>query len=692
MIISYYLFDVFVIVFLTHLMLKYVNLKEGVLVGVILLLVTLNVYLLLWFSCTVQTACFAVVCALIVAVRMPGELNKRLDLAIGKQRFKLFALSSFTVFSLLYFYLPVTTFLTSPDEIKIHLTFLVENNLKNAMVFIYLSIVFYMVSFFPYFKTALTFIGVHLLMVLFVYSYILPFGYPMMSGLMFEQIPIGTQTLALRACGDVTLLSLLAVATYRVLKRYPQRVVQGILILNVSLMAVAFIKVSGFKSAYEGEEQVALIQTRPIKLTATGNNVLVVFLDRFMGGFIEKILEEEPGLERKLSGFVWYPRTISSGTNSISGVHAMFGGYDYMPLEMNGRDEELVKLSNESFQILPYNFNENGYIINMINPRGLGFTMLGDCNVVDSEWINCSHVSAGISINMAKKYDMPTNFLVQSSYADLMVLLGVMRAVPYSIKDILSKRGPWKPFLDHSAGTTFREWSELKALPRLTELQLNDVNQFNVFTSILPHEPYFIGADGKPTKSVTNFSVEEFEGEGFDSSFAYQHFLAAKSTLSLVADYFDWMRENGVYDNTKILIVSDHGIVGNVTDQSPRAVEGRTTESLFVSFRPLVLIKDRNSNEPFKTSEEFMPNAAAPQLLCQEIGGCINPFLNDKPIKAFGRDDPFYSVVTPWQFTLQNRKSFVVKQLFEIRNKDPLNIENWRELDIKDELNIHVNH
>ena len=67
-----------------------------------------------------------------------------------------------------------------------------------------------------------------------------------------------------------------------------------------------------------------------------------------------------------------------------------------------------------------------------------------------------------------------------------------------------------------------------------------------------------------------------------------------------VADYLDFLKAQGVYDNTRIVIVSDHGIVGPVEDHSTRATAGGTTPGLFVRIRvpaagqrESVLVQDR---------------------------------------------------------------------------------------------------
>jgi hypothetical protein len=94
--------------------------------------------------------------------------------------------------------------------------------------------------------------------------------------------------------------------------------------------------------------------------------------------------------------------------------------------------------------------------------------------------------------------------------------------------------------------------------------------------------------------------------------------------------------------------------------------------------RPLLLVKPRGASGSLQVSESFMPNAEAPRIACEEIGGCVNPYLNDKPIAAHGRDDPFYISIVPWQFNLQNPRSFVIEEQIALVGKDPFDAKGWK--------------
>ena len=81
-------------------------------------------------------------------------------------------------------------------------------------------------------------------------------------------------------------------------------------------------------------------------------------LDRAMGEYLPYIFNEKPELKEKFAGFTVYTNVISFGGYTNFGVPALFGGYEYTPLEMNKRsDELLVSKHNEALKVMPVLFN-----------------------------------------------------------------------------------------------------------------------------------------------------------------------------------------------------------------------------------------------------------------------------------------------------------------------------------------------
>lgn len=636
----------------------------------------------LWLAPSRWTLLSIAAAAAAATLGMRGDGLRELTAALGRWRFAVYLLAVVTLSALVHVFVPITTFLTSPGELGIHLGYLLKTNARDAMAMVYVAALLYALAFTPRMRTALALAALAMASLGLLYSYALPFGHPMMTGLAFEQVPTPQLTRNLRLLADAALVAAVAFALRALLLRYGGRPFAAGLALVIASLAIAAgigIRRDAVGGA-GGPEKEARLAEQPLRFSATQPNVLILFLDRFMGSYVESILATDPGIADDLSGFTWYPRTVSAGQNSISGIHPLLGGYDYLPLAMNARGKLLRDVSVEAFSILPYNFSRRGYQVNMVAPKGLGFTMAGDCGYLKMPGVLCTHIPQTLARRKADELQFPLNELAKSSYADLLVLLGGMRSAPYTMKEVLLDRGPWRAFLDHSAGTTFREWAELGALDEMTAVGAPEPN-FNFVSNILPHEPYYLGEDCQPIRQRLSLSREQLRQRGHVSLFSLQHAIAARCSLLLAADYLRFLKSAGVYDNTTIVIVSDHGIVGSVVDRSTRAVAGGTFGPDFVNTRSLLLVKPRGAQGKLAISETFLPNAEVPRIVCEDIGGCVNPYLGNRPIATEGRDDPFYVSIVPWQFSQQAPNAFVIEKQLALQGKDPYDVHGWKEID-----------
>ena len=80
------------------------------------------------------------------------------------------------------------------------------------------------------------------------------------------------------------------------------------------------------------------------------------------------------------------------------------------------------------------------------------------------------------------------------------------------------------------------------------------------------------------------------------------------------------IKEKGVYDNTRIIIISDHG---RNLDQFDLTLDDGLDVQWFI---PLLMVKDFNE-KGFKTSDEFMTQADVPTLAVKDlIKNPVNPF------------------------------------------------------------------
>ena len=98
------------------------------------------------------------------------------------------------------------------------------------------------------------------------------------------------------------------------------------------------------------------------------------------------------------------------------------------------------------------------------------------------------------------------------------------------------------------------------------------------------------------------------------------HYDVNMASIMEIGKWLQWLKEEGVYDNTRIVIVADHGCslnqFGLITD------EGEDIEA----YLPLLLMKDFNAKE-YTESDDFMTNADGVSFMVKDvISSPINPF------------------------------------------------------------------
>ena len=92
---------------------------------------------------------------------------------------------------------------------------------------------------------------------------------------------------------------------------------------------------------------------------------------------------------------------------------------------------------------------------------------------------------------------------------------------------------------------------------------------------------------------------------------------ANMAALIPLARWFDFMKQQGVYGNTRIILVADHGNKNSLTGLPPMLFYD--SEIDVQQYNPLLLVKDFDSTEGFAVSHEFMTIADVPALAADGI-------------------------------------------------------------------------
>jgi len=143
----------------------------------------------------------------------------------------------------------------------------------------------------------------------------------------------------------------------------------------------------------------------------------------------------------------------------------------------------------------------------------------------------------------------------------------------------------------------------LDFLPSLTSCESNTPMAL-LITNETTHDSVWLNEQTlKPSEIPSKIGNGKYASDGkYHSSTAF---------YLRIGEWFDFLRENGVYNNTRIIIAADHGAsAGDCISNEPLSIKGETRES----YNPVFLFKDFDSHGALSINNDFMTNADVPFL------------------------------------------------------------------------------
>lgn len=391
-------------------------------------------------------------------------------------------------------------------------------------------------------------------------------------------------------------------------------------------------------------------------LSTQGQNVVVIMMDRMMSEYIPYIFNERPDVAEQFDGFTYYPNTISYGQYTLFGSPAVFGGYEYTPYQMNLRqDELLVDKHNESLLVLPVLFADNGWTVSVGDPTYANYEWIPDTSIYDAyEDINAFQM--GGVFNERFELFNAAGIDYETRMNRNLFCYGVTKIMPYALQPFIYTNGNYCSldlnynnyegitYVDHSIREHTQtgiyeqyisQYLALDSLSDIVEIRDTDENCFFMFTNGVTHdvcllqEPEYL-----PSVNVDNTEFDLANADRFTLNgitihtdidrpeLTYANYECNMAACIMLGRWFDYLRENDLFDNTRIIIVADHGTVQ--TEFENMYIED--LDFYAQSVNPILMVKDFGSTG-FTTSYEFMTNADTPSLALQEIiDNPINPF------------------------------------------------------------------
>ncbi|WP_165815274.1 sulfatase-like hydrolase/transferase, partial [Helicobacter cinaedi] len=375
-------------------------------------------------------------------------------------------------------------------------------------------------------------------------------------------------------------------------------------------------------------------------------NVLILLFDAFTGSHLQIIFEQFPELKQEFQGFTYYPNTLSLDGNTTITAHTILSGFKTSAF--NQRDGSIKDFSNTAKNELERTYKtlrDVGFDVQSYGmPHIENNLSLGDSiSVYPTNWIFSSNQDYSLYYERLIHLDDYLQVLRgQTQPVGELLSLGLFYFSPYVIRVGVVYTVNFRT----DDNIEFADYTWIFAKEKLKNIRfLGGVNTTSVLPSIVrnlnadsqektfkyihtlhTHYPWVLDADTcVPSQNASAKLPEQYRPFMLDFRHYNNEVCAMKETKILL----DFLKGNGIYDNTMIVLVSDHSendlIAHNMSNQP----------SFGNAPNPLLMIKNFHAYGNLKIDMRLMSNADVYGILCDEVmggGGCnVSNILKNYP-------------------------------------------------------------
>ncbi|MBR3637994.1 MAG: hypothetical protein IKN45_08790, partial [Lachnospiraceae bacterium] len=431
-----------------------------------------------------------------------------------------------------------------------------------------------------------------------------------------------------------------------------------------------------------------------ITLSKTEKNVLVLIIDRALSSEVPYIFNEKPELKKQFDGFTYYPNTISFAGYTNMGIPAVYGGYEYTPDKINERSNEtLAEKHNEALKVMPVLFSQNNFDVTVCDPAYAGYKWIPDLSIYDDyPDIKAFNTEGKFEFSAPEDFVGPKELLKRNFFVH-----SIMKISPFNWQFLIYNEGHYcNPNYNISRnGHSYYEsvgyhsdfldtYLVLTNLTNLTSFTDKTNNQFVLFYNGTTHMPCLLQEPEYVPKMIVDnrkYHQNDKERYSFNGTVLPMEELTQltaydvnMATYLQLGKWFDYLKDNNCYDNTRIIIVSDHGRNIHIKETI------KNTDVGIEHFLPVLMVKDFNE-KGFHISEQFMTNADVSSLATSGlIANPTNPF-SGNPLDGHEKENEYMTVFYSGKCNLEDNhgNTFVPGQWFTVHD-NPHDINNWEYL------------
>ena len=473
-------------------------------------------------------------------------------------------------------------------------------------------------------------------------------------------------------------------------------------IFSVSLISLCVLSVISFfnimeanktyivpKSLVAEDNNLQPYEKELFSYSKTEKNIIVMVLDMFSGSHMHPLLEQFPEFKTQLDGFVLFDNAISTTNSTIHSIATLIGGEHYAVYNMNARRDILVDSITEAFGVIGDTFVKNGYDV--------GYFM-GDW-AKDKKYLQRYNKNMVVvqQLSLYADYFMQNNHTAFEAFeaagkggiASIKKILsfGVFRFSPEMFRSRIYNDSEWLRYkdIDNNAITAVPYTSSFYAFTHLHNTESKKPT-FRYLHALMTHVPYAMyyeqgkcifvnGQDKLGNKTAWHdypHKVEMPYRNKAETRLYFKHYDSEACALNYLSTFIQWLKDNEIYDNTQIFVVSDHSGFDSVGIPSNIAAKEGRPDILF-------LFKNFNTSGELKVDSRLMANYDISSIFCENLpNGCpnvpkniLNNYLQDRKIIT--------TIPITAGFGTHKKNEWNITHYFQV-NDNIYNENNWQDI------------
>ena len=622
------------------------------------------------------------------------------NIKLGDSCFKLLIVSSVSITLLAGLFIPSTLIASSGQEFNAPFT-LILNNISKYIGFFFVYALFIYILFSDKVKNALSLFIVYISVIFFVDTFIIVGNYGnISSSFIFDNTDL-LKSNFIQILLNILFIFIFIGIIYFILKKKKISILVNIyMIISLVLLSISIYDIF---SISKDQKILANIQNQSksdlqennynniFNLSTTGTNVFLIIMDAATSHYVCEYIDNNPELKKDMNGFTLYTNILAYSKNTVGAIPSLMGGYEYLPYELTVEKKYNLKDKyNESVLVMPKIFTDYGYKVNLFNVTfvnlnfGYDTSLFSSYSNVNAYTENYDFIKFALT-NFINDYSNETKdikeifdkqlYSLSDKNMDLLKKVSfrfsLFRMIPSFMRKTFYDNSNWYIYGKNDSvniNTSLSELSILNSLQYITSIT-NSGNYFNFIHNNTTHEQFYFNDNFLP--SIWKKNIPQEDMKKFKSEFSSRKYYSHGAFVNNIIRFFKFLKENNLYDNTKIIIVSDHG-----TNMETDFYQNNGLEFMSI-YNAFLMYKDFNATNEFTISSNFMTTSETPFVALSHLTNKINPFTGKEITNDYKNNGFTTIMLNEWQPNRQLENRFNFTKYYTVKG-NIFDKNNWK--------------